>query len=255
MTKEQPNHAALSGGVDGWEKLCACDWSAPPFPHPHPALWCLFCRVSLSHHRQDCVYEFFTMWHSYICISCIQRKTHERVTALWCHHCFWNYVLCNTSKKTQKRTKHKRLRCISLVGILVLLKAFSFERQAKKRKKKLQLVWPSLVFGMTVPSHTMPIYVYTHTRKSTDRPMSRSHNILWEYYGNNPGWRARVDTTQSLTMPAVSKHSLGVASGGTHVHRWAKSRPAVYRVHSHKQVFIFSDHIYKRRHQECTLQA
>lgn len=56
-------------------------------------------------------------------------------------------------------------------------------------------------------------HTHTHAHKSVDHLISRSHNILYEHYGEHPCLSTRVDTTQSATMLAISKHSHAIASG------------------------------------------
>lgn len=57
--------------------------------------------------------------------------------------------------------------------------------------------------------------MYIHEHKSVAHLISRSHNTLHEYYGEQPCLSTRVDTTQSMTMLAISKHSRAIASEGS----------------------------------------
>lgn len=57
--------------------------------------------------------------------------------------------------------------------------------------------------------------MYIQEYKSVDHLISCSHNILYEYYGEQPYLSTRVDTTQSMTMLAISKHSHAIASEGS----------------------------------------
>lgn len=61
------------------------------------------------------------------------------------------------------------------------------------------------------PTHTHT-YTYIHGHKSVDHLISCSHNILYEFYGELPCLSTRVDTTQSMAVLAISKHSHAIAS-------------------------------------------